>query len=334
MGCKKLYIETVPNIRLAYPKKVEKPLKNKGDYYPFGLKHGNYNATKKKITLKASNNEKQLVPTYRYKYNGKELQDELGLDWYDLGARNYDQASGVFISIDPRAEEYDYQSPYDFSAGNPVFYIDINGEGVETKYINEGGEVIADIDDGSDAVYFVTEGNEADLITDLINENVTNDNQDADINADIGDKYGRTLGEYQKEDMLNQESTIGGAFDIGYENGYDPESGAPFLIQFQSGTGSAYGKGKGVGKRDKRNGVMSKLNPKIKDGEPKHDFCSMINSARTAKTARISSTYTIQKGDDLTKIAKSNNTTVGSLVKLNNIKTPNHIEIGNIIKLN
>jgi RHS repeat-associated protein len=27
---------------------------------------------------------------YKYKYNGKEYQDELGLNFYDYGARNYD----------------------------------------------------------------------------------------------------------------------------------------------------------------------------------------------------------------------------------------------------
>ncbi len=29
--------------------------------------------------------------SYNYKYNGKELQEELGLNMYDYGARNYDR---------------------------------------------------------------------------------------------------------------------------------------------------------------------------------------------------------------------------------------------------
>jgi len=64
----------------------------------------------------------------------------------------------------------------------------------------------------------------------------------------------------------------------------------------------------------------------------------MISSARVARGRAAeaeynASRYTIQKGDNLTKIAKSNNTTVGSLVKLNNIKTPNHIEAGETIRI-
>ena len=29
-----------------------------------------------------------------YKYNGKELNEELGIDWYDYSARNYDATLG------------------------------------------------------------------------------------------------------------------------------------------------------------------------------------------------------------------------------------------------
>jgi len=39
--------------------------------------------------------------TYKYKYNGKELQDELGLNMYDYGGRNYDPAIGRWFNIEP-----------------------------------------------------------------------------------------------------------------------------------------------------------------------------------------------------------------------------------------
>ena len=43
--------------------------------------------------------------------------------------------------------------------------------------------------------------------------------------------------------------------------------------------------------------------------------------------------YKVVSGDNLTKIAKANNTTVGELVQLNNIKNPNLIYVGQEIKI-
>ena len=97
---------------------------------------------------------------FKYKYyslsrtciGSKELQDALDLDWYDLGARGHDPARVQFGSIDPRAEEYYSQSPYVFAANNPVFFVDINGEGVDTDYkLDKKGNVTrVDENDGSE----------------------------------------------------------------------------------------------------------------------------------------------------------------------------------------
>jgi RHS repeat-associated protein len=64
----------------------------------------------------------------RYLYNGKELQDDFELDWYDYGARFYDPQLGRFHTIDPRAEAYYSWSPYNYVGGNPIRRIDENGE--------------------------------------------------------------------------------------------------------------------------------------------------------------------------------------------------------------
>ncbi len=41
-----------------------------------------------------------------YKYNGKGLDGEMGLNWYDYSARQMEPALGRFLSIDPLAEKY------------------------------------------------------------------------------------------------------------------------------------------------------------------------------------------------------------------------------------
>ena len=48
----------------------------------------------------------------RYKYNGKELDRMLGLDWYDYGVRHYDGALTVWGTMDPLCEKYYNISPY------------------------------------------------------------------------------------------------------------------------------------------------------------------------------------------------------------------------------
>lgn len=84
----------------------------------------------------------------KYKYNGKELQDELGLNLYDYGARNYDPALGRWMNMDALATKYYDKSPYNYVTNDPVNMLDPDGNFVVsvafskkhpniTKYLKE-----------------------------------------------------------------------------------------------------------------------------------------------------------------------------------------------------
>jgi len=51
---------------------------------------------------------------YKYEYQGQEHQTELGLNWSSFKYRNYDYAIGRFMSVDPLAGEFPYNSAYAF----------------------------------------------------------------------------------------------------------------------------------------------------------------------------------------------------------------------------
>lgn len=86
------------------------PIIRVDDYYPFGMA---FNTGTLAGAL-----------TNKYLYNGKELQQELGLDWYDYGARMYDAAVGRWHAMDPLQQ---FHSPYVYAANNPIRFIDPSG---------------------------------------------------------------------------------------------------------------------------------------------------------------------------------------------------------------
>jgi len=67
---------------------------------------------------------------YRYGFNGMEKDDEVkgSGNSYDFGARMYDPRIAIWLKVDPRAADLPGYSPYSYAAGNPVLYIDPNGE--------------------------------------------------------------------------------------------------------------------------------------------------------------------------------------------------------------
>lgn len=93
-----------------------------GCYYPFGLKHKGYN----NVVSSYGNSTAQ-----KFGFGGKELNEELGLEWHDFGSRNYDASLGRWMNLDPLAEKMGRHSPYNYAFNNPINWI--NPDGVEPQ---------------------------------------------------------------------------------------------------------------------------------------------------------------------------------------------------------
>jgi RHS repeat-associated protein len=91
----------------------------------------------------------------RYQYNGKEIQDDFGLYWYDYGARFYDPMVGRWHSVDPMAHLREWVSPYNFVQNNPINRVDPTGA-LDTEFKDQDGKTIKKVDDGSNAVFQLT----------------------------------------------------------------------------------------------------------------------------------------------------------------------------------
>src|SRR5690554_4068460 len=81
-----------------------------------------------------------MTHTYRYDFNAKEHQPELGLNWHDYHARNYDASLGRWMNVDPLGEIAPDRTPYHFVSNNPINRIDPNGL-TDYKVNKKTGEV-------------------------------------------------------------------------------------------------------------------------------------------------------------------------------------------------
>ncbi len=118
------YKDHLGNIRLSYADTdnngsidANSEIISEKNYYPFGLEHKGYNNVVQNSNSAAS----------RFKFGGKEFNDELGLNWYDVSARNYDPALGRWMNIDPLAEQMRRHSPYNYAFDNPIRFTDPDG---------------------------------------------------------------------------------------------------------------------------------------------------------------------------------------------------------------
>ena len=114
-------------------------------YYPFGMA----------LEGMAYQNPLQNQEN-KYLYNGKELQDDLELDWYDYGARFYDAQIGRWHSIDPMIEKHPDYTGYAYVYNNPLIYIDPLG--LDTVIVLDQAEAPEEDDAYTATIYVIQNG--------------------------------------------------------------------------------------------------------------------------------------------------------------------------------
>ena len=82
------------------------------EYYPFGTTSYRSGRSNAEVALK------------RYRYVGKERDDETGLYYY--GARYYASWLAQFVSVDPLKDDYPQLSPFNYADNNPISDLDID----------------------------------------------------------------------------------------------------------------------------------------------------------------------------------------------------------------
>ena len=84
--------------------------------------------------------ERNNVWNTPYLFNAKEFDEETGLYYY--GARYYDSRLSMWYGVDALAEKYPNMSPYNYCVGNPVKFVDSDGNKIKGFKIMNGNVTI------------------------------------------------------------------------------------------------------------------------------------------------------------------------------------------------
>ncbi|MBT3209769.1 MAG: hypothetical protein HN704_12715 [Bacteroidetes bacterium] len=162
------------------------------EYHPFGTTSYRSGSSATEVSLK------------RYKYVGKERDEETGLYYY--GARYYSAWLCRFVSVDPLQFEYPHYTPYQYAGNKPVTFIDLDGL-EEFKHDAEiKGKAKSPVICGGSNISFVNK--KQDELNKNIKQLVNISREISDIEKQIDDQQNLILGSELNNNNANLKSIL------------------------------------------------------------------------------------------------------------------------------
>jgi len=213
-----------------------------------------------------------------YGYQGTEKGNEVKGEGnsYTTHFRQLDPRLGRWLTIDPKASSLPWQSPYCSMDNNPVLLNDVLGD--TTDFVNEKGELLLHVEDGSSNVFVIKDKN-IDKFEKIISIHIQeNKHLNKVENAKLGESLGFNLKNIKTESLINypKEDVIkDGAWEEGYKAAYNDEIiFLDFAVIFSSKEDAAFGinyyEGVSIGNRHQREGKMNIFNPKLSTKKSKY----------------------------------------------------------------